>query len=293
MTPEIADVESKYKVQEVPMKDILSDDKFNCRGHIAPIDVLALSRDIAERGLDQPIILQKWDKDGFKYRIVAGHRRHMAFRVNRAETIPAYIRDDLDELKARLLNLRENVHRKDLNILQEARSLQFFLDYKGGSFTEQELGDVFGQSRGWVQIRKDLLKLPEEIQNEAGAGMINSNHIRQLAKMKNVKEMLAIVKRIKEKKLRGESTKLTLSVKRASDALRMRERKKHEIEEMGSVLYDTIGPCLVTRVLAWAAGNISTVALYSDIREYCEDQAIPFTMPAFVRNALVGKNDAF
>lgn len=286
---DVAPVESKYRVADIPMREILSDDKFNCRGHIAPIDVLGLAKDIAERGLDQPIVVQPWNKDGYKYRIVAGHRRHMAFRVNRADTIPGYIRDDLDELKARLLNLRENVHRKDLNIVQEARALDFFLNYARGKFTEQELGDIFGQSRGWVQIRKDLLTLPEEVQNEAGAGMLTTNHIKQLAKMKDRGQMFAIVKKIKEKKLRGESTKLTATVKRVGDALKARERKKHEIEELGEMLYDVIGPCLVTRVLAWAAGNISTAAVYTDLREYCEDNGIRFTMPQFVRDAITGK----
>lgn len=284
----LAESDTKYKVSQIPMAEILSDDKFNCRGHIAPIDVLSLAKDIADRGLDTPIVVQPWNGNPYKYRIVAGHRRHMAFRVNKAEFIPGYIRDDLDEMKARLLNLRENVHRKDLNILQEARALDFFLNYRS-RFTEQELGEIFGQSRGWVQIRKDLLSLPEEVQNEAAVGMITTNHIKQLAKMKSREQIFSIVKRIKEKKLRGESTKLTASVKRVGDALKMRERKAHEIEELGDILYDTIGPCLVTRVLAWAAGNISTAAVYADLREYCEDNGIKFTTPQFIRDALTGK----
>lgn len=287
--------ESKYRVQPIPMSEILSDPNFNCRGHIAPIDVIDLAKDIADRGLDQPIVLQPFTNDNpkIKYRVVAGHRRHMAFKINNAESIPAYVRDDLTELQAKMLNLRENLHRQELNIKQEAKALQYFLNYKGETserhlFTEVELSEIFGQSRGWVQVRKLLLELPDDIQNEAAAGILTQDQIRLVAKLKNNKDRYELVRKIKEKKLRGEKIKLTPSVQRASDVMKAKERKKPEIEEMLDILYTLIGPGLHTRICAWAAGNISTVALYSSIQEYCEENSIPFKMPSFINNALLG-----
>jgi ParB/RepB/Spo0J family partition protein len=286
----VLDLETKYKVVSVPMKEIFSDADFNCRGAIAPIDVLDLAKDVAERGLDQPIVLQPWDKPPYQYRIVAGHRRHMAFRVNKAEFIPAYIRDDLDETAARLLNLRENVLRRELNILQEARGLSYFLAQKKGGrglFTEAELGDIFGQSRGWVQIRKDLLSLPPDIQAEAASGLLTANHIKQLVKMSN-EDRYAAIRKIKDRKIRGESTKLTATINRPGDVLRARRREPAEIAEMLDAIYDLFGPNLATRCLAWAAGNINTAALYQTLAEVAEDEGVKFKVPQSVRDAITG-----
>jgi hypothetical protein len=206
-------------------------------------------------------------------------------------TIPAYVRDDLDELKAKMLNLRENLHRKDLNIKQEARSLQFFLNYQSNGrnlFTEAELSDIFGQSRGWIQIRKIILDLPEDIQDEAAAGILTQDQIRIVGRLKSKKDQYELVRKIKERKQRGEKIKLTPSVQRSSDVMKAKERKKPEIEEMGEILYNLIGPGLVTRFGAWCAGNISTIALYSSIEEHCKENGLDFKMPAFINNALLG-----
>ncbi len=281
------DLDTKYKAVLVPMAEIFSDETFNCRGHIAPIDVLELAKDIAARGLDQPIVLQPWTIPPYKYRIVAGHCRHMAFRVNKATEIPAFIRDDLTEVTARMLNLRENVLRRQLNILQEARSLDFFLKLKKGRFTEQELGDIFGQSRGWVQIRKDLLSLPADIQVEAATGLLTANHIKQLVKMKD-SDKYAAVRKIKDRKFRGESTKLTATINRAGDVLRARRREPAEISELLDMIYDSIGPCLATRVLAWARGDVNTAGVLATLKEVCEDEGISFTPPTSVRDAISG-----
>lgn len=283
-------LDAKYKVVEAPMAEIFSDADFNCRGAIAPIDVLDLAKDIKVKGLDQPIVLQPWDKPPFRFRIVAGHRRHLAFKVNKAETIPAFIRDDLDETGARLLNLRENVFRRELNILQEANGLRYFLAQKKGGrglFTEQELGDIFCQSRGWVQIRKDLLSLPADIQAEAATGLLTANHIKQLVKMSDA-DRYAAVRKIKDRKIRGESTKLTATINRPGDVLRARRREPAEIAEMLDAVYDVLGPNLATRCLAWAAGNINTAALYQTLAEVAEDEGIKYRVPSSVRDAITG-----
>ncbi len=302
--PDVVVVEndaSKYSISYPRLDEIFSDSAFNCRGEIAPIEVKDLAQDIAVRGLDQPIVVQSYSdpkRPKIKYRIVAGHRRYLAFMMNASTnpevtTIPAFVRTDLNEMQARLLNVRENIHRKDLNIKQEARALKYFIDYKreGSStplFTEGELADIFKQSRGWIQVRKALLELPEDIQNEAAAGMLTQEQVKQVSRVKKKDDQYALVKKIKEKKLRGEKVVLRTSVKESGDALKQRVRDKHEVEEMLNMVYDLIGPGLHTRLLAWASGNISTVALYSTLEEYCKANEIPFTMPQFINNAVVG-----
>jgi ParB/RepB/Spo0J family partition protein len=278
--------DGKYAVQTVPMSEIYSDPEFNCRGHIIPLDVLDLAKDIKDRGLDQPIVIQPYPgHPPQKYRIVAGHRRHMAFQVNKDEAIPAFIRPDLDEVAARTLNLRENLHRKDLNIVQEARALNFFLSR---GFSEQELVDTFGQSRGWVQVRKSLLRLPAEIQEVAASGILNQDHIKMLATLKHREDQEEFVRKVKDKRARGEKIKLTPTIKRPGDVMKSRERKKPEIEELSDIIYDILGPCLTTRFGAWCSGNISTLEFYASLERHCKDEGIDFAMPSFIRNAVAG-----
>jgi ParB/RepB/Spo0J family partition protein len=286
-------METKYTVQSIPMDQILSDPNFNCRGHIAPIDVIDLAKDIEKRGLDQPIVLQPYDKQPpFLYRIVAGHRRHMAFRINNSTHIPAYVRPDLSEVDARMLNLRENLHRQELNIKQEAKALEFFLNFKNESgkllFTEKELADIFGQSRGWVQVRKILLDLPESIQNEAAAGMLSQDQIRKVSNCKTDDDKFALVRKIKETRLKGDKVRLTPSIQRPTDILKAKERKKAEIEEMSGLVYDLIGPGLVTRFAAWSAGNISTLQFFNSLQEYCKENNIPYKTPKFIGDGIMG-----
>lgn len=289
--------ENKYQVVNVPLNEIFADPLFNCRGFISASEIVDLAKDIKARGLDQPIVLQPYVNGQYKYRVVAGHRRHKAFLYNNAETIPAYIRTDLDELNARMLNFRENLHRQALNIKQEANALKFFLDYKRmtnnrlSMFSVKELAEIFGQSTGWVQARKELLTLPESIQDEAATGILNQDQVKQIAKIKRKEEQFELVKKIKEHKLRGEKVKLRKSITRSSDVLKARERDRMEIIQMNSILYDIIGPGLVTRYGAWASGEISTAALFSTVEEFCKENDIKYKMPEFIKNAVSGSTN--
>ena len=166
---------AKQTIKQIPLDDIHADAEFNCRGDILPIDVHDLALDIKERGLLQPVIVSPYTEEqeaetGYKYRLIAGFRRFTAHRVIQEKRILCIIRPDMvDEAEARLLNLTENTQRKDLNILQEARALTGLRALGVGEF---DIAKRLGKSRGWVQVRCILLKLPEELHQEAAAGLI-------------------------------------------------------------------------------------------------------------------------
>ncbi len=289
------DNDTGYQVYSIPLDDIFLDESFNCRGSIAPIDVLDLARDIKDRKLDTPITVQPYDGvPGKKYRIVTGHRRYTAFEVNRADPevgekyseIPAFIERNLDETQARTLNLRENLHRKQLNILQEANSLKYYFDLK--VFSDIDIADMVGMSPPWVTVRKALLKLPKEIQEVAAAGLMTQQQIKHCATLKTPEKQFAFVKKIKEAKEKGESLNLTPSIKTSKDALKQRERKAPEIKEMKELIYDTFGPNLATRALAWAEGVISTVELNGSIEAEARKLGIQYKTPDWINRALVG-----
>lgn len=302
MLPDIKVVDNdpaKYAVVQVPLEEIFADSNFNCRGEISALSVQELAQSIASRGLDYPITLQPFTLESnpkIKFRVVAGHRRFLAFELNASTNesvthIPAYIRPDLDETAARLLNIRENIQRQELNIKQEANALKYFLKHKRDGrnlFTVQELADIFGQSRGWIQNRQCLLMLPDDIQDQAAAGLLNTIEIQKLSKIKNKDELYETVRGIKERKLRNEKglIRTSPSIKKPSNVLKAQARKKGEAEELGEILYDVLGPGFHTRLIAWFAGNISTAALMQDLSDHCKENDIEFKMPSFITNAV-------
>ena len=278
--------ESDLKTFEVPLTDIFCDDSFNCRGPIIPRDVIDLARSIDSVGLQQPITLQPWDKEaGKKDRILSGDRRYQAFRLLEParKTIPAIINSkQLTDLDARKLNLEENLKRKDLNILQEAMALKPFQD---AGWTQDEMSINLNQSKGWIQARIALLKLPEDIQQVAAAGLLSQEHIKQIATMKSRNAQYEAVKKIKESKLKGDKKKIEV-VKKKRDPLAKKKREAHEIVEMIDLFSTVLGFGLHTRCLAWAAGNISDFEIMRDLRDEAKKVGISWEIPQDILQAM-------
>ena len=270
-----------YTVHEIPMKEIFSDPEFNCRGYIAPIDVTSLAKDIKENGLQSPIIVQGYSNPTMpdvKYRIVAGHRRHKAFMINEATEIPAFIRYGLSELSARLINLTENISRKNLNILEEAKSLKAL---KTLGMTQEDTAHALNATRGWIQIRFMLLDLPEEIQLEAKAETISQQTIRDLYTLKKQnktnEELFEFVKRFKEARKNGEKIVIRAASKRTGSTKRMRQRG--EIFKLQEIISKTFGNGLTTRALAWSAGEIYDKDMIETLTLMAEKQGVTYEPP--------------
>jgi len=272
--------ESELKPFEVPMSEIFSDEEFNCRGKIAPYDVIDLVRSIDQNGLQQPIIVQPFDKHPpHKYRIVSGHRRHAAFRVLERPTIPAIIKDGLSDLDARKWNLEENLKRQNLNVLQEARAIAHF---KNAGYTQEDLARELGVSRGWAQVRFMTLELPPEIQEEVAAGFLTQQQIKDISHMPREDQFVA-VKRIKLAREKGEApVKIR---KKNRNPLIKKVRLRDEIFEMQEMIQSVIGNNFGTRMLAWAAGEISDLDALRDLRELAKEKGVPYEIPADILQA--------
>lgn len=266
-TSEIQPPYDSSRIYELPLKEVYADEDFNCRGVIDATDVIELARDIAKNGLTEPIIVQPWNSaarpDKF-FRIVAGYRRYKAHVLNGAARIKAIIREGLDELEARMINLSENIHRKDLNMKQEAHAIDHF---RIGGWTEKQVAERVQKSRGWVQVRFMLLELPEDIQDEAAAGFINQQQIRDLVAMHSMEEKYKYVRLIKDKKLLGKKRDVKPEHTRAKNE--RRARGQQEIFDMQDLLRELNNGKndFTTRALGWAAGEISDLEFHRDIQE--------------------------
>jgi ParB family chromosome partitioning protein len=253
------------RLEELPISEIFCDEEFNVRDAISTSDVRDLAKDIKENGLFQPIIVRPFHGDGYKYKIVAGHRRYKACRLNKMTTIKAIIREDLDDNAATVINFSENVQRRDLNLAEEAKGIAAMLAL---GMTENGIAKRVGKSRPWVDIRVMLLNLPIEIQREAAAGFLKQEDIKELYKIQNNRARFQAVKELKDARSRADNTiksSLTKKEKENKEIQRKKVPKTSEVFEIQDIVMKGLGPCLATRALAYCAGEISVAEFMQDV----------------------------
>lgn len=272
-----------YNVDLYPIAEIFADEDFNCRGHIVASDVLDLANDIKKSGLQVPITIQPWEfNPPYKFRCVTGYCRLLAFRINKMDKIPAFVKVGLSDLEARKMNLKENLIRKNLNVMQEAKAIA---PYVNASWTEADIASEFEQSRGWVQIRKAAVSLPKEIQLEIAAGFVSQENILRLSRMKNPIDQFEFIKKLKDHKDKGEKLKIEKPERKIANFDR-KPRRPAEIFPHIEYLLDLTGPSLTTRALAWAAGTISDIEFAQDVRDWCDKEGVIYTPHASVKDIL-------
>src|SRR5882757_8429728 len=134
-----------------------------------------LVHSVKEIGLLQPIVVRKIEDD--KYELVMGERRWRATQLAGLTSIPAIVRDTADEVMLRDA-LLENLHRSQLNPLEEAAAYQQMLDDFG--CTQEVLATRIGRSRPQISNTLRLLKLPSGVQRRVAAGVLSAGHARAL-----------------------------------------------------------------------------------------------------------------
>lgn len=147
-----------------------------------------LVHSIKEIGLLQPIVVREVGPE--KYELIMGERRWRAHREAGLETIAAVVRETQDEdlLRDALL---ENLHRSELNPLEEAAAYQQLLDDFG--CTHEELASRIGRSRPQITNTLRLLRLSPAVQRRVAAGVLTAGHARALVTVANteIQERLA------------------------------------------------------------------------------------------------------
>ncbi|WP_343238982.1 ParB/RepB/Spo0J family partition protein [Streptomyces sp. SID9124] len=155
-------------------------------------DALAeLVTSIKEVGLLQPVVVRKIGADRFE--LIMGERRWRACREAGLERIPAIVRATDDE-KLLLDALLENLHRAQLNPLEEAAAYdQLLKDFK---CTHDQLADRIGRSRPQVSNTLRLLRLSPPVQRRVAAGVLSAGHARALLSVDDSEEQDKLAHRI-------------------------------------------------------------------------------------------------
>ncbi|BCW73432.1 ParB/RepB/Spo0J family partition protein [Arthrobacter sp. NicSoilB8] len=189
---ELVDVPG-VRFAEIPVTDIHPNRK-QPRSVFDEDDMAELVHSVREIGVLQPIVVRTSTEEGGEpYELVMGERRWRAVQAAGLETIPAIVRDTTDDdlLRDALL---ENLHRSQLNPLEEAAAYQQLLEDFGT--THEQLADRIGRSRPQVSNTLRLLKLPPLVQRRVAANVISAGHARALLALPDAAAMERLAQKI-------------------------------------------------------------------------------------------------
>lgn len=178
---------------EIPVMDIHPNRK-QPRSVFDEDDMAELVHSVREIGVLQPIVVRTSTEEGGEpYELVMGERRWRAVQAAGMATIPAIVRDTTDDdlLRDALL---ENLHRSQLNPLEEAAAYQQLLEDFGT--THEQLADRIGRSRPQVSNTLRLLKLPPLVQRRVAASVLSAGHARALLGLPDAAAMERLAQKI-------------------------------------------------------------------------------------------------
>ena len=239
------------------------------RTHFDQDDLDELIHSVREFGVLQPVVVR--DTGGGSYELIMGERRTRAARAAGLTSIPAIIRETADEhlLRDALL---ENLHRSELNPLEEASAYQQLLDDFG--ITQEELATRIGRSRPQISNTIRLLKLPVPVQQRVAAGVLSAGHARAILSLDSPESMQRLSDKIVNEDL---SVRAAEAAAKTTDAAATKSVKpqagarKAYLDEVA----ERLGDRLNTRVkvsLGMRKGQISIdFASIQDLNRILED----------------------
>ena len=220
-----------------------------------------LVHSLKEIGLLQPIVVRSIapTKEGADFEIVAGERRWRAAHQAGFSQIPVIIRQTNDDALLRD-SLLENLHRAQLNALEEASAYQQLLNDFG--CTQEELSKRIGRSRPTITNTIRLLNLPLNVQRRVAAGVISAGHARSLLALATEEEMENLAKRIVAEGLSVRAVEEIVAVGAGSKTTKTKTSKGKKIVSPGlEDIADRLSNKLETRVKIDMARNKGTVSI--------------------------------
>ena len=191
-------MEEDKKVRLISIEEIVPN-RFQPRQVFGEKELNELADSIKEHGIIQPLILRPL---GDKYEIIAGERRYKAASIAGLYNVPAIIIEKTDDESAELAII-ENIQRKDLSPIEEAKSYQKLVNR---GLTQEEIARKLGIAQPTVANKLRLLALPEEVQDALLNNKISERHARALLKIENLNDQLNILNRIINEKLNVKQT---------------------------------------------------------------------------------------
>jgi ParB family chromosome partitioning protein len=158
-----------------------------------PEDLAELVTSIREVGVLQPIVVRPIPNNSTQFELIMGERRLRASKEVGLSSIPAIIKDTADENMLRDA-LLENLHRAQLNPLEEASAYQQLLADFG--ITQEQLAEKIGRSRPQISNTIRLLRLPADVQKKVAAGVLSAGHARAILSLPDEQSMSKLATKI-------------------------------------------------------------------------------------------------
>ena len=243
---------------EIPIDQIVPNTK-QPREVFNEEDLTELSASIKEVGVLQPVVVRTIpatgrstklkefiaEKPGARYELIMGERRLRASELAGETTIPAIIREteDGDLLRDALL---ENLHRSQLNPLEEASAYQQLMADFGA--TQDELAKRIARSRPQIANTLRLLKLPPSVQKKVAAQVISAGHARAMLALSTPEEMERLADRIVQEGLSVRTTEEIVRLGKIKAAAPPRSRRQQSLSPLGESVVSALSDAYDTRV---------------------------------------------
>lgn len=229
------------RLEEIPL-DAIEPNPRQPREVFDPEALAELVASINAVGVLQPVVVRELEPN--RYQLVMGERRWRATREAGLASIPAIVRETRDDdlLRDALL---ENLHRQQLNALEEAAAYQQLLTEFGT--THEQLADRIGRSRSHVSNTLRLLNLAPAVQRRVAAGVISAGHARALLTLDDHDAQARLADRIVAEGLSVRSVEEFVAVGEPAATARITRTKREQPAEL-TALADLLSEVLETRV---------------------------------------------
>lgn len=241
------------RLSEIKPSDIIPN-AVQPRTHFDPEQLAELVVSIREVGVLQPIVVRVHPSQKGKYELIMGERRLRASREVGLDRIPAIIRDTADEdmLRDALL---ENLHRAELNPLEEASAYQQLLSDFG--ITQEQLAAKIGRSRPQISNTLRLLKLPASVQKKVAAGVISAGHARAILSTGDIARMQDLADKIINEDLSVRAAEAAAQKPTPRAAVPAPGNRRGQLDEVAEKLGDRLN----TRVRVNLGARKGTIAI--------------------------------
>ena len=256
--PGVSDEQGTIQTREL-LIDEISPNRFQPRKYFDDDKLEELVTSISENGILQPVVVQKSDTG---YELVAGERRWRASKKAGLKKIPAMIRE-VSDTKALELAIIENIHRQDLNPIEEAEAYKRLAEEF--SLTQEMIAEKVGKSRAAIANILRLLNLSRNIQENLISGKLSMGHARALLGLENNGQMHAMCQEILKQGLTVRQTESKVNRLKKPEMLKLASSMKKKnifIRDLEKELERKLGTKV--EVSPKKTGGKLVVSYYSD-----------------------------
>lgn len=256
--PGVSDEQGTIQTREL-LIDEISPNRFQPRKYFDDDKLEELVTSISENGILQPVVVQKSDTG---YELVAGERRWRASKKAGLKKIPAMIRE-VSDTKALELAIIENIHRQDLNPIEEAEAYKRLAE--DFSLTQEMIAEKVGKSRAAIANILRLLNLSRNIQENLISGKLSMGHARALLGLENNGQMHAMCQEILKQGLTVRQTESKVNRLKKPEMLKLASSMKKKnifIRDLEKELERKLGTKV--EVSPKKTGGKLVVSYYSD-----------------------------